>query len=728
MRPAHNFTELPGPDDMAACALKHLANKDYRQAAAIALEASVNTTGNAFFETNSLAAISLAKAGYPQQALEYWDKIVRSSPQKFNYLEAALHYAWQIENDCPDAKKYAQDWQNLLTRVFIVLPPAALLWQCKQRGCQSPGSIGIHQGKLMGWLFLPKDQKANIRIGLTQHNKFTVRLQPIAQVDDFILYKIEEDLPENCGQFSISICDAANVAAEGSPVICSPAKSRKLVKQKMTPNAPVNILVPVYDGRKETLQCIAFLLKSLKFNETPANIFVVWDNGPNTQLLDDLKHLQAKGRLKLSINTENLGFLASVNTALNQIDMGDVLLLNADTLVHGNWLDRMAAAGNRENVATVTALSNEAELMSFPSPFDRGKISSWRQARLLDNAAAGLEPDKALQEIPVGVGFCMLIKRRALAKLGGLDGHYLFRGYGEEVDFCLRAKKIGLRNLGAFNVFVAHLGEKSFGLSKKALAAQNNAAIHARFPKYHKDYESILHSRTNTQLRNQISKNALSFLPSPRTLQIRPWTDRLLPPWLKNDKTIIPPEPQAAMFLRPGPAPRAILRVWCDVPLTDMFFCGQKEFEELKELLANLHCEAFKTYDCSIEILEIAASIIQAPMEQAEPDKLLQPIPASMQPQTFLCAPPQTLAAWKELRDLAIHNPLTRFMVFQLGYIWPYIPRPKNMLNAPPADILGLCDADGFILPGGKGEIGAWRAWLQANNCGRLPMYNSELK
>ncbi|WP_386284133.1 glycosyltransferase family 2 protein, partial [Sulfitobacter profundi] len=41
-------------------------------------------------------------------------------------------------------------------------------------------------------------------------------------------------------------------------------------------------------------------------------------------------------------------------------------------------------------------------------------------------------------EVPTGNGFCMLIRRAALNKFGGLDAEAFPRGYGEENDFCMR--------------------------------------------------------------------------------------------------------------------------------------------------------------------------------------------------------------------------------------------------------------------------------------------------
>ena len=66
---------------------------------------------------------------------------------------------------------------------------------------------------------------------------------------------------------------------------------------------------------------------------------------------------------------ENLGFAQSVNLALGRRRGGDVLLLNADTLLPRGAIDRLAAAAySQADVGTVTPLSNNGEFTSFPLP------------------------------------------------------------------------------------------------------------------------------------------------------------------------------------------------------------------------------------------------------------------------------------------------------------------------------------------------------------------------
>ena len=66
-------------------------------------------------------------------------------------------------------------------------------------------------------------------------------------------------------------------------------------------------------------------------------------------------------------------------------------------------------------------------------------------------------------EIPTGVGFCLYLKRDCLAEVGLLREDTFAQGYGEENDFCLRARHLGWRHVAATGVYVGHVGAASFG-------------------------------------------------------------------------------------------------------------------------------------------------------------------------------------------------------------------------------------------------------------------------
>ncbi|EFH13114.1 glycosyltransferase [Teichococcus cervicalis] len=239
------------------------------------------------------------------------------------------------------------------------------------------------------------------------------------------------------------------------------------------PRPPVlDVIVPVYAGFDETMRCLYSVLAAPQ--RTPFRLLVVDDHGPEPALRAALRDLAARGLIELHATPQNLGFVGACNLGMALHPERDVLLLNSDTEVHNDWLDRMhAAARRRPDTGTVTPFSNNAEIFSYP----RANRDNWLRLGLddaaLDRLAAEANPGGEA-EVPTGVGFCMYVRRDCLDRIGLLDEANFGKGYGEENDLCRRAAAAGWRNILAADVFVRHHGAASFGASK---AARVEAAV-----------------------------------------------------------------------------------------------------------------------------------------------------------------------------------------------------------------------------------------------------------
>lgn len=259
--------------------------------------------------------------------------------------------------------------------------------------------------------------------------------------------------------------------------------------------APVSIVVPVYRQLALVQTCIESVLASLAHNRTPAELVVIDDASPEPALSAWLDAQAAAGRITLLRNPDNLGFIETVNRGLRVHPGHDALLLNADTEVHGDWIDRLRAAlYGAPDIASVTPWSNNGEISSFPVIARNAPAPTSAQLAQLDARAAALRQRGASTEVelPTCCGFAMLMRRSVLAEIGMLDGVALVRGYGEEVDWCLRARAAGYRHLLATGVFVAHTGTVSFRFEKTLRVRQNRHVLAARYPGYHEEYAAFL--------------------------------------------------------------------------------------------------------------------------------------------------------------------------------------------------------------------------------------------
>lgn len=263
----------------------------------------------------------------------------------------------------------------------------------------------------------------------------------------------------------------------------------------------VDIIIPVYDGYSETIACLRSVLAAR--NDTPQEILVIYDAGPNQQLFEYLEDVASRGLITLLINRVNVGFVATVNKGMAMHVDRDVVLLNSDTEVADNWLDRMVACADTDRrIGTVTPFSNNAEICSFPEFCRPNELpAGWNTARLDSIFAESVTP--AAIDIPTGVGFCMFIARRALDDIGYFNEQLFGRGYGEENDFCRRLAARRWRNVLCTNVFVAHLGGVSFGAEKDSLVANAMQVLDRLYPDYHRLVHEFIHKDAPSIYRQQ---------------------------------------------------------------------------------------------------------------------------------------------------------------------------------------------------------------------------------
>ncbi|MFB9941083.1 glycosyltransferase [Gluconobacter oxydans] len=268
-----------------------------------------------------------------------------------------------------------------------------------------------------------------------------------------------------------------------------PARLRpvKIQPGRMRPHLPRQspgcaVVIPVYADRVRTMACLRTVLATC-----PADVpvIVVDDATPEPSLAQALDQLAEDGRIILIRHDRNRGFPISANDGMRAAAGRDILLLNSDTLVPAGWVERLRARLAGSDVGTVTPLSNDATILSYPSTDRPNPVPSLAEMRAMDrlcqkNGAVSPEID-----LPTAHGFCMAISAECLAETGLFREDLFAQGYGEENDFCLRATARGFRHLAAPELYVAHVGAASFGTARNALGARNLDILNALHPGYH---------------------------------------------------------------------------------------------------------------------------------------------------------------------------------------------------------------------------------------------------
>jgi len=190
----------------------------------------------------------------------------------------------------------------------------------------------------------------------------------------------------------------------------------------------------------------------------------------------------------------NMGIPRNMNLALlhgASAAYDYVVIANSDVVFPANLVSGLVSTVQADPaIASVTAWSNQVSSFSLVN-LDPAEMLGSRER--IDRVSLLLEAHFAGRpvEIPVGVGFCMLVPVAMVREVGLLDPIF-GRGYCEEVDWCLRAKEFGYRNVLAPSAFVYHIGNattKTVGILEhwETSDPANEAIIDLRYPTYRAD-------------------------------------------------------------------------------------------------------------------------------------------------------------------------------------------------------------------------------------------------
>lgn len=249
------------------------------------------------------------------------------------------------------------------------------------------------------------------------------------------------------------------------------------------PRLPIDVIIPVYNGHDAVARCLA----SVAVNTPGSHVRIVLadDASPDPRLPGLLASFAAADpRVVVARRPENLGFVRNCNLAMQEAP-GDVVLLNSDTEVPPGWLERLASlAHSSARVGSVTPLSDNATICSVPQWLVANRFPAGMDTAFLDQVAVVAGTGEWL-ELPTSVGFCVYLRRDALAACGYFDEGLFGTGYGEENDLASRMRDHGFLNLLCDTVFVRHEGGVSFAESGSGNLPGNLDRISQRWPAYH---------------------------------------------------------------------------------------------------------------------------------------------------------------------------------------------------------------------------------------------------
>ncbi len=229
----------------------------------------------------------------------------------------------------------------------------------------------------------------------------------------------------------------------------------------------IDIIVCVHNALEVVQPCLESVQETRNLDN---HQIIIVDDGSGEETQNFLEGFsKANQNVKLIRNEKAGGYTRAANKGLKASTGEFMVLLNSDTVVAPNWLEKMAdAVFSRPGCGIVGPMSNAASSQSVPehrSSKTQTVINTLPEGLTVAQMDQWCEENTDVNFLPrtsLVHGFCFGITRETIDKIGYFDEDNFPSGYGEENDYCLRAVSKGISLVIASHTYVFHVKSSSY--------------------------------------------------------------------------------------------------------------------------------------------------------------------------------------------------------------------------------------------------------------------------
>jgi len=425
-----------------------------------------------------LKAIAARRLGLVEESAALLRRAMQDDPTQLPAARLALDWLPAVERRVPAERILCDDDSDP-----HVLRAAAILSDT------GAGRVHLHDANgVLRLRLLHRGAKANtVTLRLDAHEEAAAALHPqtrsVAVAAGLTLHELRLARPQGPCRADLVVSTGSEIVWSQSLILAHDPADRfdpEPAVAAVDARPILNVIVPLYDDVDATRRCLDSLAAQAT-QDFVLHVILVEDAAPDPRIGALAETWGRKDDVTVIRNPLNLGFAGAINRGLRACRAGDVVLLNADTVLPVEAMARLRAVAHANpDAGTLTPFTNNGQYTSFPMQYEAGPVPDGAALETVAEAAYAANATETVA-LPSGIGFCLYIREAAMREAGRLSEEY-GNGYYEDVDLCLRIGESGWRNMCATGVFVGHVGSRSFGAAKSHLVARNRARLDRSFP------------------------------------------------------------------------------------------------------------------------------------------------------------------------------------------------------------------------------------------------------
>ncbi len=250
--------------------------------------------------------------------------------------------------------------------------------------------------------------------------------------------------------------------------------------QAPAPEPSVSIIVPTRDGLTMLPRCVESLVRHTRY--TAWELLIVDNGSQNPAFLAELQRMAAHPQVRVHRDDSPFNYAALNNRAVAQVSSEFVVLLNDDTeVLTDDWLAQLVGWAAQPGVGAVGARLwyPDMTLQHAGIVLGIGDVGGHVHRGLRRQEAGNKGRAVLLQDFSAVTAACLAVRRSTYLSVGGLDEQALAVAFND-VDFCLRLQRSGLRNVWVPLVELVHHESVSRGSDREAsrrLRCEREAAV-----------------------------------------------------------------------------------------------------------------------------------------------------------------------------------------------------------------------------------------------------------